>query len=189
MSDQRPGGDEQPEEFLGEPRWPIALALSAFAKDDSKKAPEPQKKIDQAFVKGLVGEWDVTTDSKGPNGDMSGTGKAKLALSGMVGAEKKEFSYDVHFQEKTANEYAFVEHLWARRKVGYLLDQIRANGEKKELVEETKLLAKKYGIVTPYTSYLIMSEGAVPVVNAKPAKLVVQAPRPLILDRPGKPLL
>ena len=31
---------------------------------------------------------------------------------------------------------AFVEHLWARRKVGYLLDQIRANGEIKELVDE-----------------------------------------------------
>jgi Ca-activated chloride channel family protein len=119
-------------------------------------------------------------------GRYRGTGKAKLVLSGLVGTEKKEFSYDVHFQEKTGNDYAFVEHLWARRKVGYLLDQMRANGENKELVEETRSLAKKYGIVTPYTSYLIMSEGDVPVVNARPAKLQVQGQRPVILDRPGK---
>lgn len=119
-------------------------------------------------------------------GRYRGTGKATLLLSGLVGAEKKQFSYDIHFQEKTGNEYAFVEHLWARRKVGYLLDQMRANGEKKELVDETKLLAKKYGIATPYTSYLIMPEGAVPVLNKQPAKLQVFGQRPLILDRPGK---
>jgi Ca-activated chloride channel family protein len=119
-------------------------------------------------------------------GRYRGAGKAQLVLSGLVGTEKKEISYDVDFQEKTRGEYAFVEHLWARRKVGYLLDQIRANGEKKELVEETKLLARKYGIVTPYTSYLIMSEGAVPVLNAKPAKLQAFGQRPVILDRPGK---
>jgi Ca-activated chloride channel family protein len=50
--------------------------------------------------------------------------------------------------------------------VGYLLDQIRANGEKKELVDEVVALAKKYGIATPYTSYLIVPDAPVPVVNA-----------------------
>ena len=30
MTERRPSGEEQPEELLGEPRWPIALALSAF---------------------------------------------------------------------------------------------------------------------------------------------------------------
>jgi Ca-activated chloride channel family protein len=119
-------------------------------------------------------------------GRYHGKGKTTLTLSGLVGKEKKEFSYDVNFQEKTGTEYAFVEHLWARRKVGYLLDQIRVNGEKKELVEETKVLAKKYGIATPYTSYLIMSEGAVPILNAKPVKLPVLGQRPVILDRAGK---
>src|SRR5262245_57971761 len=119
-------------------------------------------------------------------GRYRGKAKTKLVLSGLVGQEKKEFAYDVDFQEKSGNEYAFVEHLWARRKVGYLLDQIRANGENKELVEETKLLARKYGIATPYTSYLIMSEGVVPVLNARPAKLQVLGQRPAILDRAGK---
>src|SRR5260370_38718476 len=75
------------------------------------------------------------------------------------------------FPDKTTQDKAFVEHLWARRKVGYLLDQIRANGEKKELVEETVALAKKYGIATPYTSYLIVPDGPLPIVKA-PSKTV-----------------
>ena len=60
------------------------------------------------------------------------------------------------FPGKTGESREFVEHLWARRKVGYMLDQIRANGEKKELVDEVVMLAKKYGISTPYASYRIV---------------------------------
>ena len=41
---------------------------------------------------------------------------------------------------------------------GYLLDQIRLNGEDKELVEEATEIARMYGIVTPYTSYLILED-------------------------------
>ena len=52
-----------------------------------------------------------------------------------------------------------------RGKVGYLLDQIRANGEKKELVAEVVTLAKRYGITTPYTSYLIVPDGVAPVIH------------------------
>jgi len=42
--------------------------------------------------------------------------------------------------------------------------QIRANGEKDERVKETVTLAKKYGITTPYTSWLIVPDAPVPVV-------------------------
>ncbi len=119
-------------------------------------------------------------------GRYRGTGKARLVLSGLVGSEKKEFAYDVQFPEKTDNERAFVEHLWARRKVGYLLDQIRANGELKELVDETKALARKYGIATPYTSHLVVSEVMAPVVNPKPAKLPIVDQRPVVLEPAGK---
>ena len=83
--------------------------------------------------------------------------------------EKKEFVYEVTFPEKTNDDHAFVEQLWARRKVGYMLDQIRANGEKPELVNEVVALAKKYGITTPYTSYLIVPDAAVPVAAGRDA--------------------
>ena len=48
--------------------------------------------------------------------------------------------------------------MWASRRIGYLLDQIRLNGEDKELVDEITQLAREHGIVTPYTSYLIMED-------------------------------
>src|SRR5262249_26889095 len=43
----------------------------------------------------------------------------------------------------------------------------RVNGEKKELKDEVVALAKKHGITTPYTSYLIVPD-SVPVANASP---------------------
>ena len=92
-------------------------------------------------------------------------GKTTVTLTGMVGKEKKEFTYEVNFPEQTAEEKPFVEDLWARRKVGYMLDQIRTNGEKKELVDEVVILAKRYGITTPYTSYLVVPDGPLPVVR------------------------
>lgn len=96
----------------------------------------------------------------------SGSGHTAIRLTGQVGGEKKEFVYELNFPARTESDSGkdFVEPLWARRKVGYLLDQIRANGEQKELIEEVTALAKKYGIATPYTSYLVVPDGPMPVV-------------------------
>ncbi len=96
-------------------------------------------------------------------GRYSGGGHAVVTLGGTVGKDAREFVYELNFPEKTGAAREFVEHVWARRKVGYLLDQIRANGTSKELVDEVTLLAKKYGIATPYTSYLIVPDTATPV--------------------------
>jgi Ca-activated chloride channel homolog len=98
-------------------------------------------------------------------GRYTGKGASAIQLTGYVGKDQKEFVYEYTFQDKTGDDHAFVEHLWARRKVGYMLDQIRANGEKKELVDEVIALAKKYGITTPYTSYLIVPDSVVPVAG------------------------
>ena len=111
-------------------------------------------------------------------GRYSGKGPAAVKLAGQVGMEAKEFVYELTFPDKTGDEREFVEHLWARRKVGYLLDQIRANGEKKELVQEVVTLAKKYGITTPYTSYLVVPDGPLPVVRD-----------PRMRPLPGRPMV
>ncbi len=71
----------------------------------------------------------------------------------------------MNFPDRTNEARTFVEDLWARRKVGYLLDQIRVNGENKELVTEVVTLAKRYGITTPYTSYLVVPDAPVPVAR------------------------
>lgn len=112
-------------------------------------------------------------------GRYSGSGHVAVKLSGMVGGERKEFVYEVSFPARTEAETGgkdFVEPLWARRKVGYLLDQIRANGEQRELVNEVMTLAKKYGIATPYTSYLVVPDGPMPVAGPVPPPGM---PRPL----------
>jgi Ca-activated chloride channel family protein len=95
-------------------------------------------------------------------GRFSGKGASAIKLTGKVGKAEKEFVYEFTFPAKTEDGKEFVEALWARRKVGYLLDQVRINGEKKELIDEVVSLAKKYGITTPYTSYLIVPDGPMP---------------------------
>jgi Ca-activated chloride channel family protein len=94
-------------------------------------------------------------------GRYTGKGTAIVKLTGTVGMETKEFVYELNFAEKTGDDKGFVEDLWARRKVGHLLDQIRVQGETKEVVEEVIQLAKRYGITTPYTSYLLVPDGPV----------------------------
>ncbi|NIO12631.1 MAG: hypothetical protein GTO31_01895 [Xanthomonadales bacterium] len=51
-----------------------------------------------------------------------------------------------------------MRNLWARRKIGFLLDQIRLHGESEELKDEVIRLSKEYGIATPYTSYLVLED-------------------------------
>jgi Ca-activated chloride channel family protein len=99
-------------------------------------------------------------------GRYQGAGHTALTLHGTVGKESREFVYELDFAAKVDGKN-FVEDLWARRKVGYLLEQIRLNGEKKELVDEVTSLAKKYGIATPYTSWLIVPDA--PIASTRPA--------------------
>jgi len=111
-----------------------------------------------------------TPPSPPSQGGARGGVHAAIKLTGSVGMEAQEFVYELNFADKTNDEKGFVEDLWARRKVGYLLDQIRVNGEKKELVDEVVALAKRYGITTPYTSYLLVPDGPIPVARgAMPA--------------------
>jgi Ca-activated chloride channel family protein len=50
---------------------------------------------------------------------------------------------------------AFLSRLWATRKIGYLLNQVRLQGAEQELIDQIVRLSIRYGIVTPYTSYLV----------------------------------
>jgi len=84
----------------------------------------------------------------------------RLQLSGKSGAANRSFLYDnlrFPLREET-NDY--LPRLWATRRVGWLMEQIRSNGEQKELRDEIVDLGTRYGIVTPYTSYLALEPGA-----------------------------
>ncbi len=93
-------------------------------------------------------------------GRYSQPGSTAITLRGNAGGEEKTFRYEVSFSEKSAtNDY--LPRLWAGRKVAYLVDSIRLSGRAdKEVVEEIVSLGKKYGIVTPYTSFLITEENS-----------------------------
>ncbi len=83
----------------------------------------------------------------------------RLTLNGAVNGRERRFVYDdLQFPEKHG-DHEFLPHLWAMRRVGHLLDQIRLNGESKELRDEIVELGTRYGIVTPYTSYLVLEPG------------------------------
>lgn len=86
------------------------------------------------------------------------SGKRTVRVSGKQNGVQKEFVFQVDFPA-LAEKHAFVPTLWARQHVASLLDEIRRNGNKPELVDEVKRLATRYGIVTPYTSQLIVEEG------------------------------
>jgi Ca-activated chloride channel family protein len=92
-------------------------------------------------------------------GRFTGKGDCAVVLEGMVDGERKTFTYEVNFSERDS-DHAFIPRLWATRRVGYLLDEIRLHGENSELKDEATELARKYGIVTPYTSYLIVEDEA-----------------------------
>lgn len=81
-------------------------------------------------------------------------GAAGLSLTGNMGRKEKRFDYDLSFSGKdTGNE--FVPLLWASRRIGYLVEEIRSHGNDDELVQEIVWLSKKFGILTEYTSYLV----------------------------------
>jgi Ca-activated chloride channel family protein len=81
-------------------------------------------------------------------------GDSEVTLRGEVNGQSQTFSYDnVYFHEQGGKE--FIARLWATRKIGYLLQQIRLRGEQGELVEEVVDLSIRYGIITPYTSFLV----------------------------------
>jgi Ca-activated chloride channel family protein len=83
--------------------------------------------------------------------------EGEIRLSGKLRGKGKEFTIPVKLG-KGDNDNGFIAKLWAQRRVGYLLDQIRLHGESGEVKEEVAELARKYGIVTPYTSYLIIED-------------------------------
>jgi Ca-activated chloride channel family protein len=85
-------------------------------------------------------------------GGRSGT----VMLRGWMNGKEKVFRYNVRFNADEA--YDFIPHLWATRKIGFLMDEIRLHGENGELKEEIIRLSKKHGVMSPYTSYLVQEE-------------------------------
>ncbi|MCX7824012.1 MAG: VWA domain-containing protein [Verrucomicrobiae bacterium] len=90
-------------------------------------------------------------------GRYSGDGRAAVTIEGTVNGVVKKFTDEVEFPARDT-EHDFIPRLWATRRIGFLLDEIRLHGENRELRDEVTDLARRYGIVTPYTAYLIVED-------------------------------
>jgi Ca-activated chloride channel family protein len=87
-------------------------------------------------------------------------GAVSVKLSGNLNDKALTYAFDdLNFRREGGDE--FIAPLWATRKIGYLLAQIRLHGEDREAVDEIVSLAIRYGIVTPYTSFLIQEDADV----------------------------
>src|SRR5882724_10988726 len=93
----------------------------------------------------------------------------RLKLSGKSGGTTRNYFYDnLRFPlREESNDY--LPRLWATRRVGWLMEQVRTNGEQKELHDEIVDLGTRYGIVTPYTSYLALESPQSQNITASPS--------------------
>ena len=96
----------------------------------------------------LIGRYSNEADLK----------SVQVKLNGKAGGSSRTYTYaNLSFPLRSeANEY--LPRLWATRRVGWLMEQVRTNGEQKELRDEIVDLGTRYGIVTPYTSYLALED-------------------------------
>ena len=99
----------------------------------------------------LIGRYSNESDLK----------SVQLRLTGKAGASMRTYTYPNLSFPLRSDENDFLPRLWATRRVGWLMEQIRSNGEQKELRDEIVDLGTRYGIVTPYTSYLALEDSAV----------------------------
>ena len=87
-------------------------------------------------------------------GRYRGKSDAKIKLTGRAEDKDHSFKLNQTLDESTPfND--FIPLLWAQRKIGFLLAEIRLHGSNQELVQEVIRLSKKHGIITEYTSFLV----------------------------------
>jgi len=99
-------------------------------------------------------------------------GPVEIELTGRVNGRQRTFHASIDLP-RWEEENVFVGRLWATRRVGALLRTIRLHGEEPELVNEIKDLGVRFGIATPYTSFLVdedmIREQTRPLADAQPA--------------------
>lgn len=85
-------------------------------------------------------------------------GETNVTLFGKVNNRVQEFQFTDQVFERKNNTQSAIPRLWATRKIGHLLNQIRLQGPDQETIDQIVRLSIRYGIVTQYTSYLVTEE-------------------------------
>ncbi len=90
-------------------------------------------------------------------------GRSDLRLVGNIEGNLQIFDYpDVFFTQESPDDPILeaLPQIWATRKIGHQLNRIRLDGPSPEIVEQIIKLSIRYGVVTPYTSYLVGDQSA-----------------------------
>jgi Ca-activated chloride channel family protein len=82
------------------------------------------------------------------------SGEITARLSGKVAGRSETFTFPM-LRLRESGGPDFLPRLWATRKIGALLSDVRLHGAEEETVDQIVRLSIEYGIVTPYTSYLV----------------------------------
>lgn len=85
-------------------------------------------------------------------GRYRGKGPGTVSLAGWAQGKENTFRLANAFGESAAHN-VLVPRIWAARKIGYLLDEVRLH-HNREVIDEIIHLSREYGILTPYTTYL-----------------------------------
>lgn len=85
----------------------------------------------------------------------------EVSLAGQVNGDPRLYVYPGR-ELAVAGGDPFVARLWATRKIGHLLGEIRRSGPAEELIEAIIDLSLRYGVITPYTAYLVLEPDAIP---------------------------
>lgn len=92
------------------------------------------------------------------------SGQYAIRITGKIGFEQHTLVYEGKWDGASTGGET-LPRIWAVRKIGYLLEEIRLRGETPEVKKEVVRLSKKYGVMTPYTSYLVVEDEALQQVN------------------------
>jgi Ca-activated chloride channel family protein len=84
-------------------------------------------------------------------------GTSTVSVSGQRADEMVILQGEIQFNE-ALQSHPFIPRMWASVKIDYLLGEITLMGEQQELVDNVKQLGKKYSIITPYTSMLVIEQ-------------------------------
>lgn len=82
-------------------------------------------------------------------------GNAEITVSGNLAGQPQSFKFPAAFVATSGDEsVAFVERLWAVRRIGEIIDELDLHGQNEELVKELVALSTRHGVLTPYTAFL-----------------------------------
>ena len=109
----------------------------------------------------------------------SGGGTHTIALKGSLRGAARTFDVTADFPAKPAVVDAFIAWIWASRRIGDLLAEIRLEGQTQERVAEVVRLSHRFGIITEYTAFISQAntDFTPEQANEEAAKLMKQANR------------